>query len=95
MRPRSAGAASASSPTRGPYLRRPPAQDRRPDHQRCNPRYSSRTVTVLGDVETRRQVINRISSGDQPPDDLLTLWALATRYFDHPDYQLEWWRPDE
>ncbi|WP_326821062.1 DUF6221 family protein [Streptosporangium sp. NBC_01639] len=51
---------------------------------------------MLGDVEARRRIIDRISGGDQTHDDLLVLMGLATRYFDHPDYRRKWWTyPDE
>ncbi|MEV7006918.1 hypothetical protein [Streptosporangium sp. NPDC051022] len=62
-----------------------------------DPPHSLRSIaaTMLGDVENRRQIIGRISSGDRTPEELLTLLGLATRYFDHPDYQPEWWHPDE
>lgn len=50
---------------------------------------------MLGDVKARRGIVDRISSSDRTPEDLLTLLGLATRYLDHPDYQLEWGSPDE
>ncbi|WP_436764366.1 DUF6221 family protein [Streptosporangium sp. V21-05] len=59
------------------------------------PELRSIAADMLGDVETRRQMIGRIADGERTPQGLLTLLGLATRYFTHADYQPEWWSPDE
>ncbi|MGW0065531.1 DUF6221 family protein [Streptosporangium sandarakinum] len=62
-----------------------------------NPPRKLRSIAakMLSDVGTRRQIIDRISNGEQTHDHLLTLMALAMRYFDHPDFQPKWLRyPD-
>ncbi|MFF0308479.1 DUF6221 family protein [Streptosporangium sp. NPDC004379] len=72
------------------FLRRRIDEDER--EWRSPPRkLRSMAAKMLGDVETRRQMIDRISNGERTHDDLLTLMALAGRYFDHPDFQSKWW----
>jgi hypothetical protein len=66
------------------------------DEWRSPPRkLRSIAATMLGDVETRREMIDRISSEGQTPRNLLTLMGLAGRYFDHHDFQPEWRNPDD